>query len=140
MGGNNQNGHGVDEAVGHRGRRPPDSPGDECENRNGNHGRDEKSRHGVGKLLDRRAAALCLSDHLDDLREERFRSDLLCAHDKRASLVDCGADHTLTDALLDRHWLARDHRFVNVALTLNDNAVDRNFFSRSNAEHIALLD
>ena len=52
--------------------------------------------HGVGEFLDRRAAALRLSDHVDDLREERFRSNLLCAHDKRAGLVDCGADHTLT--------------------------------------------
>ena len=68
------------------------------------------------------------------------RSNLLRAHDERAGLVDCGADNTFTGALSDRHWLARDHRLVNVAPALGDHAVDGNFLSRSNAKQIALFD
>ena len=102
--------------------------------------RNEISGHGVGEPLDRRSAALRLSHHVDDLRKERFGSHLLCAHDKRAGLVDRGADYAFTCALFDRHWLARDHRLVNVAPALDDHAVDRDFFSRSNAKQITLLD
>ena len=38
----------------------------------------------VGEPLDRRARALRLGDHLDDLREQRVAADPLGAHDEAA--------------------------------------------------------
>ena len=45
--------------------------------------RDEVRRPPVGEPLDRRAAALRLADHADDLREQRLGADALGAHDER---------------------------------------------------------
>ena len=56
-----------------RGLRPPQRPGDEGEHRGRDHEWHEPAGHGVRDLLDRRAAALGVRDHVDDLRKQRFR-------------------------------------------------------------------
>ena len=59
--GDDQHRHGGDEAVGEARLRPERRPGDEGEDRDGDHRRHEPARHLVGEPLDRRAAALRLS-------------------------------------------------------------------------------
>ena len=55
--------------------------------RNAHDDRHKISRHHVGQLLDRRAAALRFADHPHDLRQQRFRADALRAHHQRARAV-----------------------------------------------------
>ena len=63
---------------------PEDRPGREGDQRDRDHRGHEPARHPVGQALDRRAAALRLGHHLDDLRQHRVAADLLGAHDEAA--------------------------------------------------------
>jgi hypothetical protein len=96
-------------AHGHAMIRTDERPNDERKHRGSGHGGHEVGRHGVGQTLDGRAAALRLSDHTDDLREQGLGSDPIGAHDEAAGGVHRGPDDPLARVLLDRHRLAGDH-------------------------------
>jgi hypothetical protein len=60
-------------------RRSPDAPGDERDGRHRHDRGDEVRRDAVGKTLNRGAAALCLTHHPNDLREQRVTPDAIGA-------------------------------------------------------------
>src|SRR5439155_165939 len=67
-----------------------------------------------------------------------------CAARPTPTMMDIGvvhgcADHFFAGDFANWHRLAGDHRFVDVAPAFDDHAVDRNFFARPNAQHIAFL-
>ena len=91
----------------------------------------------IGQALNRCAAALRLRDHLDDLREHGFAADTLRFDDNAAGLIDGAAGHAITAALLDRHWLAGDHRLIDAGFAFEHSPVHRHFVARTNAEPVA---
>src|SRR5438876_947594 len=96
-------------------------------------------RHGYngGQSLDGRAASLSLADHRHDLRQQRVASDAFSPHDESTGGVDCSADDTIPWCLLDRNGLARNHRFIDGAVTVENDAVDGNFLAGANSELVA---
>src|SRR6266446_1335841 len=129
----------MDHGVSHPWRRPDNRPNDESDRGDPDHCRNEITRHGVGKFLDGRLAALRLGHHLDDLSQQSFRADSLGAHEKRAGLVDCGPDNFVTGSFAHWHRFPRNHRFIDIAFPINNYAVDWNFFAGPDTEEVALL-
>ena len=89
--------------------------------------------------MNRRAAALRFRDHLNDLRQQRFRSNSLGTHRERAGLIDRAADYLVTCAFAYRHWLACNHRFVDVALAFDDHTVYGHLFPGPHTQQVAFL-
>jgi hypothetical protein len=90
--------------------------------------------------LDRRARALRLAGHGDDARQQRVGADPLGAHDQAARRVQRRAGHGVAGTFLDRHRLARDHRLVDRAISLEHHAIDRHFLAGAQAQPVADLD
>ena len=109
------------------------------QHRRRNDERHEPAGDDVGDALDRRAAPLGGGHHVDDLREHVSRPTFFGTHLKRAGLVHRAADHRVADALLDRHRLAGEHRFVDRARAFGDLAVDGNLLARPDAQDVADL-
>ena len=101
-----EDGNGRYQSVGERRRRSPGRPGDESRDRDADDGGHENSRHLVGELLDRGAAALSVCHHLDDLAEHGVGADPSCLDDETAGTVDGGAGDLIALDLLDRDRLA----------------------------------
>ena len=76
-----------------RGSGPMSSPHDECDGRHSNHGWNKPCRHDIRQPLDWSAAALRLSDHLNNLRQYRVAPHAFGAHDERSGSVDRSADN-----------------------------------------------
>ena len=112
------------------------------ERQRGDHhdGRHEVRRDPVGEALDRRAAPLRLAHELDDPGEEGVASDALGAHHEASGPVDRAAGDPVARLLLHRDRLAGDHRLVNGAPALEDDAVDRHLLARAGAKPVADLD
>ena len=112
---------------------------DESHEGDDNHGGHEVRRDDVGQLLDRRPAALRLSDHGDDARQKRLGPDLLGTHHQPAGPVDGRPDDLVARGLLDGDRLAGDHRLVDVARALEHLAIDRDLFARTDAQLVTFL-
>ena len=76
---------------------------------------------------------------VDDLRENRIFAHFIGDHQERAGLIDGAADQFVAGFLFHRHRFAGEHGFVHRTAALSDRAVDRNLFTRSHAEEIALV-
>ena len=87
----------------------------------------------------RRARALRLGDHLDDLRQQGIGADFLGPHQQAARTVDGGADQTFSGHLAYRDRLTRNHGLVDAAVALDHLAIDRHLFTRSDSQDIAYL-
>ena len=135
--GDDQHGDRRDQTVTEARLRAPNAPGEECDHSDGDHRRHEPAGDLIGEALDRRAAALGLCDHGDDLREHRLGADLLGFHDERSGLVDRPTDQLVTRRLGDGDGFARDHRLVDIATSLDQRAVDRDALARAHAQTIA---
>ena len=127
----------VDHRVRQRRLRPEAAHADESDDGDEHDGRDEPRCHEIGQTLNWRPAPLRLADHLDDPRQQRFRSDLGGGHDEAAGGVHRPADHRIADILHDRHRLAGDHRLVDGAGSFDDRAVNRDLFARPDAQPVA---
>ena len=132
-----QHRHRLDQRVGEPRLGPQRSPRDGAHERGRHDGRHEVGGHAVGQALDRGAAPLGLADQLDDLREQRVPADALGPHHEAAGAVDGAARDPVARPLLDRHRLAGDHRLVDGAPSLEDDAVDRDPLAGPHAEPIA---
>ena len=67
-------------------------------------------------------------------------ADPLGAHDEGAGAVDGAADDLVARRLLDRDRLAGDHRLVDRAPPLEDDAVDRHLLARPDPQAVAERD
>ena len=122
--------------VGQARLRSPQAPRDERASAATDDGRHEPRGDAIGQLLDRRAAALRLADHADDLRQQRVGADPLGAHDEAAGAVDRAAgDRRPAPSPPDR--LAGDHRLVDRRAALDDDAVDRHLLAGPDAQQVA---
>ena len=83
--------HGGDQAERHPRLRPEAGPGAEGEQRHGDHGRHEPAGDLIGQPLDRRAGALRVRDHLDDLGQQGVAPDLVGAHHETAGWLSVPA-------------------------------------------------
>ena len=123
-----------------RGGGPHTAPRGKGKDGDEKHRRDEVAGRAIGEALNRRTRSLRIADHAHDLREHGFGADALGAHHERTVDDDGGADHTVASAFVDRRRLAADHRLVHDGRPVGQNAVDRNFFARPNAQPIAADD
>src|SRR5262249_47114011 len=121
--GDDKDGDGVDEGVGQARLWPPEARADAREDADEQHGGAEIARHLVSPALDRRPAALGLADEADDLSQERVAADALGAHEQAAGAVYSGAGDFRARLLGDGDRLAGDHRLIDGALALGDDAV-----------------
>ena len=103
-----------------RTKHEPDNEG--CHRGEDDH-RHEVGRHLVCEPLDSRLAALCLSDHLDDLGEQGFRAHPLCLHHERPGSTDGATGELCAGTLLGRDRFACDHGVIHRALAADDDAV-----------------
>ena len=126
-----------DQRVGQTRLGPDGSPDEGAQERHGHHGRHEIGGHAVCQALDRRAAPLRLADQLDDPREQRVPADALGPHHEGARPVDGAAGHPILGRLLDGHRLSGDHRLVDDAPSLENDAVDRDPLARPHAQPVA---
>ena len=101
------------------------------------HGGDENARHPIDQPLHRGPAPLGLADQLDDVRQQGVGPDLLRAHNQAAVPIDGAADDTLPTTLLHRNGFAGNHRLIDGTLSLEDDAIPRHLFSRTNAQPVA---
>ena len=90
--------------------------------------------------MNRRATALRLGNHLDDLRQQGFRTNSFCFHYKRAGPVYSRAHDAIAGFLFDRNRFAGDHRFIDRARAFRNHAVHRNLLAGTNTQTIALFD
>ena len=74
-----------------------------------------------------------LTDHTDDLRQQRFPTDSFGAHDETARSIDRRPYNFVAGLLLHRERLAGDHRFIDGACPFQYHAIHGNLFARSNA-------
>src|SRR3546814_20814515 len=93
----------------------------------------------IGETLDRSPRALRLGNHLDDLRQHGLIADALGPHHEAPGAVDRAAYDLVTRRLLHGHGLARHHRFVDRAASIEHLAVDRHLVARAPAQAIAML-
>src|ERR1700740_2218126 len=116
--------------------RAEQEPRGEGNCRDRNHRGNEPRGDPIGEGLEGGAAALGLSNELDDAGEQRFGADALGAHDERSGRVDGRTDDFAAARFLDRDGLASDHGFVDRTAPFKDNAIDGNFFSRTHAQFV----
>ena len=138
--GDDQDRHGRDQPIGEGGARPPDRPGDEGQDRDQDHRRDEPSGDHVRQPLDRRPAALGLGDHGHDARQHGVRADLFGPHHQGAGLVHRAADHLRAGLLRDRHGLAGHHGLVHGAAALQHLAIDGHAIAGPHPQAVAGVD
>ena len=130
---------GIHDRVGEAGFGSDPHPGDESHERCQQDRGHKVTGDFIGESLDRRAAALRFRNHLHDLRQHGFVADSLRFHDEAAGVVESAADYFLAGTFFDGQRFPRDHRFVDRRPTVEDLAVDRNFFARAHAQVITCL-
>ena len=89
--------------------------------------------------MNRRAAALCLRNHLHDLRQERVRPHPLRTYDDRTSTIDRRANDRVAHRFLYWNRLTCDHRFVDRATALYHDAVHGYLFPGADAQSVSGL-
>ena len=135
-----QDGDGGDERVRQARFGAPFQPYGERHDRDCNDSRHEVRGDAIRKALNRCARALRVTNHADDLREQRVGADALGAHRERAVGRNGAADDALARTLVDRDRLASDHRLVDRRAAVHDDAVDRHFFAGPHTENVPHLD
>ena len=134
---NNQHGYGVHDGVRETRLRSEARPHDEGHDRSRDHGRNKPAGNFVRQPLDGGAGALRLADHLHDLRQHGFAAHAFGAHHETSVAVDGCADHARGRCLPHGKGFARDHGLVHGARSVQHNAIDRNLFSRTDAQAIS---
>ena len=86
--------------------------------------------------MDRELRDLCLLDHLDDPRQHGIRADSSDLHTDRTVGIHCPADHLITQGFEHRHRFPREHRFIQVRTTIDDNAIDGHTLPWADAKNI----
>src|ERR1039458_1589906 len=136
----NEHGYGVHKSVREARLRTQEEPGEERDDCDGYHDRDEPFCHAVGEALDGSAAALRLAYELNNAGQQGFGADALGAHHEGTGAIDGCADHFAIGGFLNRHGFAGDHRLVDRAAAFEQDAVYWNFFSGADAKAISRLD
>ena len=107
------------------------------EQRDQDHHRHEHARHAVGEPLHRRLGRLRLLDEPRDLGERGVAPDAGGPDDEPARRVDGRAEHLGAGGDLDRDGLSRQHRHVDCARPVDDDAVGRDLLARPDDEPVA---
>ena len=132
--GDYQHGHGIDQAVSHRGLRPQQAPDHKGQKRDQEDRGDEAGRHRVGEALDGRACPLGFRHHPDDPGQQGVLSDPGGAHDETAGLIHGAAGHPVSGKFLDRKGLAGQHGFIHRTGALEDLSISRDALPGSNPQ------
>ena len=126
-----------EQAKRHAGFRPKVSPGAKSDHRDHDHRGHEPAGDLIGQPLDRRARALRLRDHFNDLGKQRVAPDFFGAHHESAGLIESAGDHLRASLFADRHGFACHQRFVEGRATLEDDPIHRHLFSGAYPQSVA---
>ena len=126
-----------DKSVAERRGRADQRPDDKGQNGHNYDGWHEIPRDLIYKLLDRRAAALGVGDHLDDFGQGGVGADFLRAHNQGSGAVDGGSGNLVAFGFFNRHGFAGDHGLVDRGIALDDDPVHRKFVTGNDAYQIA---
>ena len=113
--------------------------GDQGDDRHRDDEGNEISGNFVREMLNGRFGGLSVFDEPDDLLECRFLAHVRGTHDDAPVEVLSATKHLCTDGFVDRHRLARDHRFVARCRALNDAAIGGYGFARLNFKKVIPL-
>ena len=105
--------------------------------RNQHHHRNKYRGYSVCQTPQCRFSILCLPDRIHNLRKTRFSTYLSDAHQQAALLVLGATRHTITGPSAHRNRLTREHRLINVGLTLNNFGINGYSLTRTNTHQIA---
>ena len=114
-------------------------PDDESRDRRKDDARNKKGSDAIREALDRRTGPLRLADHPHNLRKKRVRTDAFRAHKKSARSVDGSARDFGGHILFNGDRFATDHRFIDGAMALKNEAIDGNLFTRSDTQTVTHL-
>ena len=124
--GDDQHRDGVDQRVRQPRLRPDRRPDDERDDRRPRPRPARTSRRRCRRAAGSARGSLRLADHADDLREQRVAADALAPPSRSVPVpLTVPPVTALAARLLDRDRLAGDHRLVDRARALDDDAVDR---------------
>src|SRR5512146_528629 len=98
--------------MGQARRWPHEPPNHKGYDGDQDHGRHKITGDDVCQFLYRRAAALRLAHHTNDLSEKRIAADALRSYREATRTVDGSAGDTAVFHLFHRNGLSRDHRLV----------------------------
>ena len=118
-----ENGDGVHQRIGETRGRSGQRPGDEGDDRDQNHDRDENRRHPVGESLDGSPAPLSLPHHHYDAGEQGIAPDPFRAHHEASGPIQRPPDHARRRPLFDRQGFAGNHGLVHGAHAFEHNPV-----------------
>ena len=132
--GDNQHRHGVH----HRhGKRREEQPYTEGRQRQNQHGDGEVRADHIGQPCHGRTRALRLLHQFHHLLQERTAPDLGGTEAEPARAVDGPGEHRGARALVHRHALAGEQRFVHRRFALRHLAIHRNALARTHYHHVA---
>ena len=135
--GDDQHRDGCDQSIGKRRRRSPDRPGDEGQDGDTDHRRHELAGDRVGELLDRRARALRVGDHVDDLAEHGVTADPLRFDDQRTAAIDRRPGDGVASDFLNGHSFTRNHRLVDRRTAFDYQTIHRHLVARPHPHMVA---
>ncbi len=135
--GDDQNGDGLDQRFAQTCFGRQRQPGEEGDERDGDDGGHEISRHAIHQGLDGQFGALSLLHHGDDLAEHRIRASPAGADDKGAFGVHRPADHRITLGFMNRDRFAGQHGFVHIGLAAFHFAIHGQTFAGAHMDKIA---
>ena len=136
--GDDQHGDGIDQREAHRRRRAEERPDDKGRRRRRSRRpartrpRSTSTSRWIGARVRCASATIC-----DDLRQQRSLPTRSARMTKLPVPLTVAPVTLSAGALLDRHRLAGDHRFIDRAVALEHHAVDRDFLAGPHAQAIA---
>ena len=137
--GDDQDGNCVHKRVRQPGLRTEQQPRNKGHRGDRNHCWHEPCRDAIGQALNGSAAALGLSNQLNDSRQQGFGAHALGAHDERTRSVNGCADDRAVGRFFNRNRFAGDHRLVDGGVSFEDNAIDGDLFSGTHTQAVARL-
>ena len=87
--------------------------------------------------MNRRAGALGLTHHADDLREQRVGSNAFGLHDEAAGAVEGASCDFGCNSLLDRDGLTADQGLIDGTAALGHHAIGGDILAWAHAEFVA---
>ena len=117
----------------------PQIPHAQCGECNADYRRHKISGSNIGQPLNRRAAALRLAHHVDDLRQQCVSADALGTHQQAACAVHGRTDQSCTRSLFHWNGFAGDHGLVQRTCAFQYYSIYRHLLAGTHAQHIIRL-
>ena len=126
-----------EQSLGQHGVASNHKPHDKREQRNAQHTWHKHERHLVDNTLHGCLGALSLLNRAYDIGKHRLAPYLLGTETQNTLAHNCASKQTAALMLGHRHWLTRNHRLVDITLTLAYSAVDWHLLASAHLDNVA---